>query len=368
MFPCAGRAPLSSASRCRARLVLCAALAALFCCSAARAQVGTDDTGTGGRHVIQGRIVFPSGQRADVRLKVRLQSSQSGDLSVYADSNGTFSFGSLVAGSYTVIIEGGEDFETVRESVYIEPEVGSMVRGVTAPPISKPYTLQVYLQPKRRDGDDDARAGVVSAALAGVPKPALELYNKAREAEHKGENDKAASLFSEAIAQYPQFGLAHEELGALYLKSGQLDRAVEELKAAEKLLPEDPQVQFDYGVALLEKRSHAEAEKHLRRAAKRMGQSAPLHYYLGIALIGQKGADDAETLARRAEAEREFQQSIKLGGDPAGRAHYYLGGIYWSRREYKRAADELELYLKQSPKAPDAEQVRSTVTQLRGRS
>jgi Tfp pilus assembly protein PilF len=367
MFLCAVRATLSSASLCRARLALCAALVALFCSAAARAQVGTDDTGTGGRHIIQGRIVFPSGQRADVRLKVRLQSSQSGDLSVYADSNGSFTFLSLQAGSYTVVIES-EDFETVRESVYIEPEVGSIVRGVTAPPISKPYTLQVYLQPKRRDSDDDARAGVVSAALAGVPKPALELYNKAREAEHKNENAKAASLLSEAVAQYPQFGLAHEELGALYLKSGQLDRAVEELKAAEKLLPEDPQVQFDYGVALLEKRSHAEAEKHLRRAAKRMGQSAPLHCYLGIALIGQKGADDAETLARRAEAEREFQQSIKLGGDPSGRAHYYLGGIYWSRREYKKAADELELYLKQSPKAPDAEQVRSTVTQLRGRS
>jgi predicted Zn-dependent protease len=370
MFLRAGRALHPPFSRRRPRLALCAALLAALCPAFARAQVGTEDTGTGGRHIIQGRIIFPSGQRADLRLKVRLQSSQSGELSVYADSNGSFSFRSLEAGSYTVIIEGGDDFETVRESVYIEPDVSSMVRGVTAPPVSKPYTLQIYLQPKRRDGDEEAKAGVISAALAGVPKPALELYNKAHEAERKGENDKAAALLAEAVTQYPQFGLARSELGMLYLKAGQLDRAVEELKAAEKALPEDPQVQLNYGLALLEKKSHAEAEKHLRRAAKRMGQSAQLHFYLGIALIGeaQAEAEAAQKQAKLAEAEQEFQQAIKLGGDPAGRAHYYLGGIYWSWRKYKKAADELELYVKQSPGAPDAEQTRATIRNLRGKS
>ena len=360
MFLRAGRALFPSFFHRRACLSLCAALLSALCCGGvARAQSGNEDTGTGGRHTIQGRVVFPSGRRADTRLKVRLQSSQSGELSVYTDSNGAFSFRSLEAGSYTVIIEGGDDFETTRESIYIEPDINSMVRGVTGPPVSRPYTLQVYLQPKRRDGDDDAKAGVVNAALAGVPKPALELYNKAHEAERKGDNAKAASLLGEAVAQYPQFGLAHSELGMLYLKSGQVDKAVEEFRAAEKALPDDPQVQFNNGLALLEKKDYAEAEKQFRRAAKRMGQSAQLHTYLGIALLGQKNVD---------EAEREFQQAVKLGGDPAGRAHYYLGGIYWSRREYKKAAEELELYLKQSPKAPDAEQTRATIEKLRGRS
>src|SRR5438270_11718898 len=366
MFLRPGRAPLHPSYRKRPRLALCAALLAALCSTAARAQVGTDDTGTGGKHVIQGRIVFPSGRRADVRLKVRLQSSQSGELSVYADSNGYFGFRSLEAGSYAVVIEGGDDFETVRESVYIEPDITRMIPGSSAPPISRPYTLQVYLQPKRRDGAEDPKAGVVNAALAGVPKPALDLYNKAHESERKADQEKAAAIVGEAVAQYPQFGLARQELGMLHLKSGQVDRAVGELKAAEKLMPDDPQVQFDYGLALLEKKSHAEAEKQFRRAAKRMGQSAQLHTYLGIALIGQKGSDEAETLAKLGEAERELQQAIKLGGDPAGRAHYYLGGIYWSRHEYRKAVQELELYLKQSPNAPDAEQTRATIKKLRG--
>jgi regulator of sirC expression with transglutaminase-like and TPR domain len=48
-------------------------------------------------------------------------------------------------------------------------------------------------------------------------------------------------------------------------------------------------------------------------------------------------------------------------------AHYYLGGIYWGRKDYKRAADELEIYLKMTPKAPDAEKIRGTIKELRGK-
>src|ERR1041384_5253456 len=142
------------------------------------AQSGDDPTGTGGRHSIQGRLVFPSGRRADVRLKVRLQSPNSPDLTVYTDLNGGFSFRSLQAGSYTVTVEGGKDFENFTESVYIEPDITSVVRGVTAATVSRPYTIQVYLQPRGPDSDR-ARPGVVNATLANVPKAALDLYNKA---------------------------------------------------------------------------------------------------------------------------------------------------------------------------------------------
>src|SRR3954470_904096 len=101
-------------TRRRMGVALCALLFVALFSSAARAQIGVEDTGTGGKHVIQGRIVFPSGRRAgsDTRLKVRLQTQSAGELSVYTDSNGYFGFRSLESGSYTVIIEGGNDFET----------------------------------------------------------------------------------------------------------------------------------------------------------------------------------------------------------------------------------------------------------------
>src|SRR4051812_47752388 len=187
--------------------VLCAMLFAALCSSAARAQIGVDSTGTGGLHVIQGRILFPSGRRSDARLKVRLQTQSAGELSVYTDANGYFGFRSLESGSYTVVIEGGNDFETVRESVYIETDIQSMTRGIPLPSTTRPYTLQVYLQPKRKDGAPatQSRPGTLNASLANVPKPALDLYNKALDALRNNEQPKAIELLKEAVAAYHDF-------------------------------------------------------------------------------------------------------------------------------------------------------------------
>src|ERR1700737_2753697 len=74
---------------------------------------GIESTATGGRHAIQGRIYFPSGRRSDARVKVKLENYGAGELSVLSDSNGSFGFTGLLAGNYTVVIEGGDDYETV---------------------------------------------------------------------------------------------------------------------------------------------------------------------------------------------------------------------------------------------------------------
>ncbi len=308
----------------------------------ARAQQSTgigahrgDVTGTGGSHNIMGRIISPLGRLPETRIRVTLEHPDSGTRSTVADAEGVFNFSNLEGGSYRVTIEAGSEYEVARESVYIES--------------SLTYNLPVYLKLKPE----------ANPALAGVPKPALELYGGASESVRKGNNEKAIGQLNEAIALHPNFGLAHHELGLLYLKTNQLDKALESFRAAQKTLPDDPNVQLSYGMALLEKKDYAEAEKQLRRAAKKMDKSPQTHLYLGAALMRLKNLD---------EAEKELQQAVKLSGGQVGLAHKYLGGIYWARQDLKRAADELERYLKLSPKAPDAEQIRGTIKGLRAKS
>ncbi len=65
---------------------------------------GVDQTGTGGRHTIQGRIYFPSGRRSDTRVKVKLENFNAGELSVLSDPNGSFVFRGLESGSYIVVV------------------------------------------------------------------------------------------------------------------------------------------------------------------------------------------------------------------------------------------------------------------------
>jgi Tfp pilus assembly protein PilF len=316
------------------------ALLASSAASAARAQaIGAhrgDTAGSGGNSSIEGHIISPTGKLPDTRIRVTLDSVNSGQRTTFANDDGSFNFNGLEGGSYTVVIDAGKEFEVARENVLIEG--GKPIANVP-----------VFLRMKPE----------ANPALAGVPKPAVDLYQKALDADQKKDSEKAASLLGEALAQHPQFGLAHNELGVIYMKSGKLDKALEEYKAAITALPDDPVVQLNYGTALTQKKDFSEAEKQLKRALKKLDKSASGHFYLGVSLIGVKNFDEAVT---------EFQQAAKLGGDQMGVAHKYLGGIYWQKGELKRAADELDTYLKLSPKAPDAEKIRDTVKQLRAKS
>lgn len=294
------------------------------------------DVGTGGHFSIQGHIISPTGRLPETRVRISVSSANSGTRTAVAGVDGVFLVSSLEPGPYDVTIDAGKEFEVQRETVYLG---GS----------TQMATLPVYLRLKPE----------ANPALAGVPKSAVDLFIKAQEAARKGDGAKAESLLGEAVAQHPQFGLAHNELGLLHMRAGRLDKALEAYAAAAKALPEDSAVQLNYGTALTQKKDFAEAEKQLRRALKKLDKSATGHMYLGITLVGLKNID---------EAEREFQQAARLGGDQMGTAHRYLGGIYWARRDYKKAADALETYLKLTPKAADAEQMRATIKDLRSKS
>ena len=337
--------------------LLAAALLFLPVAALAQSGGGIDTTGTGGRHSIVGRLVFPSGQRVDTRLKIKLESPGQGDLTVLSDGNGNFTFQSLRPGNYIVIIEGGEFFESVREQVFIEPSNVMTSRGPASFPMSRPYNLQIYLRSKNETGAAN-KPGVVNAALANVPAPAVAFYEKGLEFARAGETDKAIDQLKQAVALHPNFSLALNELGVQYMKKGEYDKASEALGKVVHLSPDAPEPILNYGIALFNQKKLPEAETQLRTAVKKNDHSFAAHHYLGMTLIGRKSYADAETELRRA---------IELGGPRAGLAHYYLGGVYWQMGKLQQAADELEAYLKLEPKAPQSDKIRGTIKDLRSK-
>ena len=316
---------------------------------------GVDQTGTGGRHSIQGRIHFPSGRRTDVRVKVRLENFQSSELSVLSDPNGSFVFRGLRPGSYTVVVDAGADYEVAREPVYIDTDGNNSRRGIVLPPVARLYTVQVSLQLKR---EVSAKAAVINAALAAVPDNARELYAKALESSQTGDSTKAVEHLKAAIAIYPQFPVALNELGVQYLKLGQLDKAVDALKQAVKLAPEDFLPRLNYGVALLNQRKFTEAEEELRLAITKNSTAPTAHMYLGISLAVQRKLD---------EGQKELELAVASKSVEVFLAHRYLAGIHLERRDFSRAADELESYLKLVPKAHDADVLQQKIRELRNK-
>jgi tetratricopeptide (TPR) repeat protein len=312
-------------------LAACAASFAQGGVGSSRGLPGTND----GIHTIKGRVYFPPGATGDRHLRVTLKSADSTDETTTTDEDGAFAFNRLRAGNYTVVVEGGKEFDNAIEPAAID----------RASPGSRMVNLTISLRPKG-----------TAEAYSKIPKAARDLYSKGMEAAAKGDSKKAVEHLSGAVSAYPEFAQALSELGVQYLKLGQPDKAAESLQAALKLTPNDAGARLNYGFALLNQKKFEEAEAQLREVLKTNDAMPTAHMYLGITLMNQKKMDDAEA---------ELLRAVASNSAEVASAHRYLGGIYWGKREYKRAADELETYLKLSPKAPDAERTRAAIKELR---
>lgn len=317
---------------------------------------GRASTGTGGVHVIQGYVFFPSGRRAEGTIVVRLQPSNGGEITVIPDSSGSFQFGSLSPGRYTVVVNAGDDYEVARESVFIDADLNLSRGGARIPRTARRETVMIHLQPK---GGFVAKAGVVNAALAEVPEKARKLFEKGLEHSRAGDAAKAAASLKEAVALHPNFPLALNELGVQYVKLGQVNKAIETLRSAVKLSPEAYGPRLNLGIALLEARQFPEAEEQLREALKLNASLPTGHMYLGFCLVRLNRYDDAE---------KELLLAVQESGNQLAMAQYYLGGIYWKKQDYPKAVEALETYLRLTPDARDAERVRATIKNLRSRT
>jgi Tfp pilus assembly protein PilF len=328
--------------------LLFAALLLLLPLTGASAQgvgAGRELGGSGGAHIIQGRLHFPVRPTEGTRIRVRLEEPNVGTLSTVTDQDFGFKFSGLASGYYTLIIDAGKDYDVYREVVALDRETSRSPRVITVP---------VYLRPK---GSSTA-AGNASAAMADAPKAAVDFYTKAMESANKGDNKKAAELLSKAVEIHPKFALALSELGVQYLKLAQPEKAAEALQAALKIAPDEFMPRLNYGIALLNQKKFSEAEEQLRLALKKNDKAPTAHMYLGIVMISQKNLD---------EAEKELLLALSSNSSEVNLAHRYLGGVYWGKGDFKRAADELETYLKLVPKAPDAERTRAAIKELRSK-
>jgi Tfp pilus assembly protein PilF len=314
---------------------------------------GVDMTGTGGRHTIQGRIYFPSGRRTDARMRIKLSSFNAGELTVFSDPNGSFTFKGLEAGNYVVTVEAGDAYESAKENVYIDTDGSNPRRGITLPPISRIYTVDIALRLKP---GESAKTGVINAALAAVPQAARDLYFKALGFAEAGDSVRAIEQLKSALAIYSQFPLALNALGVQYLRRGELEKAADSLKTAVRLAPEDFHPRLNYGFALLNQRKFAEAEEQLRAAVTKNSGVPTAHMYLGIALAMQRKLDESET---------ELKLAIASKSNDVALSHRYLAGVYLERHQDELAAIELENYLKHFPKVPDAQILQDKIKDLR---
>jgi len=304
----------------------------------------TTNTRHGGNNYIVGTVFAPDGFPITTRMRIKLNSLEWGDTIVTTDERGQFVFSGVAAGTYTVIIDSEKEYQTVSQSVEIVRD-----RNIT------PETYTVTIRLREVDAaKPTTKPSVVNAANAGVPKKALEYYDKASQLARDKNYAGAIKELQLAVAEYPSYVSALTLIGMLHMKLNELDKADEAFKAALKIDPEAYEPLLNRSITLFKLSKFKDAETLLRKTLKVKPESAAAYYYLGRTL---------NKLGKNDEAEKAFLACTEKSPGEFKEAHRLLAAIYLDRGKPERVVEQLEIYLKLVPTAPDADNLRMVIEQ-----
>jgi Flp pilus assembly protein TadD len=325
----------------RNRLLLLATL--ILVAGASRAQGQTV-------YEIEGTVYGPDSKvMANVIMTLQNHAGAQVDQDV-TKSDGRYRFSGVVAGVYYISVKASEPG--------IQPQLHKIElinSGVNISNFSKEH---FDFNLKRVPGSDTPPVvGIVFAQE--IPPEAKKEFQNAVSSISKGDKEEAISRLRKALEIFPSYFLALQQLGLLYVETERDQQAIEPLRKAIEVNPKGAQSHLGLGMAYLNLDRPNDAITELNTALSLDSRLVNAHLYLGIALTTMGKLDDAE---------RSFKEAYVIGGPTQGRAaHLYLASIYDKRKEYQKAIAELEAYLRENPKAANAEKIREAVKKLKSK-
>jgi Tfp pilus assembly protein PilF len=287
-----------------------------------------------GNYRISGKVVMPDGTPArDVTVNV--VGSEVASTTYRTNAEGEFDVPGLMNGNYTVSIRV-PGFRPESESININGG-GS----------GQSFPVVFYLKPSTSP----------NPLMKDVPKDAVAKYEKGMDKASKDDMKGAIADFDAAIAAYPNFAAAYYEKGAAQLKVVDLDDAIASFVKAIQLRPDYTEAKYGYGLAMFQKKDYTVSAAAFNDVIQQNKDMAEAHLNLGISLFYIKNVGAAETELKTALTAK--------GGEKLALAHLYLGQIYSQKKQNADAITELEKYLEQVPKAPNADRIKQAIEQLK---
>lgn len=311
---------------------------------------------TQGKNSITG-VVFDPSRRPVPNLRIELLDEVEARLSTtQTDSTGRYSFTSLSDGNFLIRpVTAGTNFvnQTYRVQLILAGGRGAHHEQ-----------LDLYLK-LRRPAADAAEAGNPGLIFAqAVPEAARKAYERGVDLiDNRNDAEAGISSLKEAITLFPDYYLALERLGMEQVRRQQFEPARMNLYKATTVNPKGDSSYYLLGVAQYSLKEYPASIEALRKMLSLAPASpnAPYgHYYMGLALL-RNGSP--------AEAELELKKAYEDGAKRVPTdCHMALAQIYSNSKRYKEAADELEIYLKETPDAKDAERIKGIIGLLRSKA
>lgn len=297
----------------------------------------------GGSFDVLIKVMLPDGKPA-VGAKITLSAAEyMGPNSGYADSDGTYNFSNLPGGNYT--------FSARVEGLPQENESLTISRDSSS---ASTFNIVLYLRnPGQKKGDFYS----ANPMFKDVSKDALERFKKGMEKSQKNDHKGALAYFDEAITMFPQFAAAYYEKGAAHIKLEEYDKAISSFAKAIEIKPDYYEAKFSIGYTRFLMKDYEVAAAVFGDLLQKKKDDPQAFMYIGICLVHMN---------RIAQAEYALKQAVTLkGGENLALAHRSLAGVYIQQKKNADAITELEKYLQLVPKAPDADKLKQTITDLK---
>jgi len=261
---------------------------------------------------------------------------------------GRYEFNGLIAGTYYISVKPDEtQFQPSSQVI----ELINTTRGANS---SSTETVDFSLRSNVRSNPPPG-----TTYAQAVPPEAEKHYLGAIKSITKGDKEQATKELARAIQIFPDYFLALQQLGLLYVDQAKYEEGIEPLKRAVQVNSKAARAHFGLGKAYLSLDRPRDAIPELDAAHTLDPKMFAADLYLGIALI---------STGDLVKAERSLKEAHSVGGPiQAKAAHLYLASIYNVLKQYKKAMDELETYLRENPKADNAANVKEAIKKLRAK-
>jgi Tfp pilus assembly protein PilF len=312
------------------------ALVVLFAATAARGQT-TDG------NLIIGKVRAESG-RPLANLIVELQTGNGAPVTVTVTSNeGDYAFSGLTGASFVIVVND-PGYQPVSERV-------ELTRSGNSRP-GESVHVDIVLVPKKNASGSAAG----SVFHQEVPEPALQAYRRGVRLIAEQKRDEGVNALREAIGIFPQYFDAHFALGLELFRVKRYQESIEELERARVVNPRDGRLYQTFGLVLFQQKNYAMSARVFEEATRLDPTNAQAFLMLGASLIETGNLDGAERGLKRAD--QVSSHSIPI-------VHIHLARVYEKRGDRRRAAEELEEYLRKNPRADNAPAIREAIKKLK---
>ena len=278
----------------------------------------------------------------------------------YTDDNGEFTIRDIMVrpDQYYYLVIEAEGFKPVRQR--LEYRLDLVYGG----------HVTVFLESAPDAPRDPVSGKIVDVKQLGIkiPDKAMDEYKLSLKESTAGNYPRALEHLEKATKLAPDFYEAQNNLGAQYLRLKRHTEAETAFEKARKLSPtaaepllnlgglyyQEGESLGDSGKAEESVVAFGKAVDFLEEAIRRSPASAQAHHYLGAALYKTSTYERAETV---------LHDALKLDSN-LGDIRLTLFNVYMKQSRYAEALEQVTVFLKQNPKAPQRESLERTKEQL----